>query len=129
MPTLIRRLRLAGVSAGHEEEMAARKQMITAALQALAEIRARGAREERGIYDGLESHYRRRLASIDQDSAEPQRPARKIDHQLFVAQELRDVERAVALQLRDKNQIHDEVLRRLEHELDLLDARFAESEQ
>jgi len=44
-----------------------------------------------------------------------------------VAQELRDVERSVALRLRDESKIHDEVLRTLEHELDLLDAR-AESE-
>jgi Na+/H+ antiporter len=129
MPALIRRLGLAGISAGYEEELIARKQMILSALQALAEIRARGPEEERGVYDQLEWHYRRRLASIDKESAERPRQAQKIDHQLFVAQELRDVERAVALQLRDKNQIHDEVLRRLEHELDLLDARFAESEQ
>jgi hypothetical protein len=34
----------------------------------------------------------------------------------------------MALKLRDDNQIHDEVLRTLERELDLLDARFAGSE-
>lgn len=129
MPTLIHLLGLAGASAGHEEEMTARKQMILAALEALTEIRARGVKEEKGVYDRLESHYRRRLALIDQGSAERQPSSRNTQHQLFVAQELRDVERAVALRLRDENQIHDEVLRRLEHELDLLDARFAESEQ
>jgi hypothetical protein len=37
--------------------------------------------------------------------------------------ELRRVERATILRLRDRNQINDEVLRTLERELDLLDAR------
>jgi monovalent cation/hydrogen antiporter len=129
MPTLIRKLGLAGVSAAREEETAARRQMIVAALEALAEIRAQGTREERALYDRLEAHYSRRLASVDAESAERERSARRVEHQRFVAQELRDVERAVALRLRDQNQIHDEVLRRLEHELDLLDARFAEWEQ
>jgi hypothetical protein len=33
--------------------------------------------------------------------------------------------RSVALKLRDENKIHDEVLRELERELDLLDARYS----
>jgi hypothetical protein len=37
--------------------------------------------------------------------------------------ELRAVERSTVLRLRDRNQINDEVLRTLERELDLLDAR------
>jgi hypothetical protein len=45
-----------------------------------------------------------------------------------IAQQLRNVERSTAVMLRDQNQIHDEVLRTLERELDLLDARFAGSE-
>jgi hypothetical protein len=40
-----------------------------------------------------------------------------------IGQRLRAVERSIALKLRDENKIHDEVLRSLERELDLLDAR------
>jgi hypothetical protein len=42
-----------------------------------------------------------------------------------IAQQLRNTERSVALRLRDENKIHDEVLRELERELDLLDARYS----
>ncbi|MBV9034898.1 MAG: hypothetical protein JO182_10440, partial [Acidobacteriaceae bacterium] len=42
-----------------------------------------------------------------------------------IAKQLRDVERSVALKLRDENKIHDEVLRELERELDLLDAHYS----
>ncbi|MBV8864735.1 MAG: hypothetical protein JO210_04970 [Acidobacteriaceae bacterium] len=51
-----------------------------------------------------------------------------LERQRYVAQELRNVERSIALKLRNENKIHDEVWRHLEHEIDLLDARFAESD-
>jgi hypothetical protein len=45
-----------------------------------------------------------------------------------VAQQMRNVERAVANHLRMENKIHDEVLRKLERELDLVDAHFTREE-
>ncbi|MGH9583379.1 MAG: Na+/H+ antiporter, partial [Bryobacteraceae bacterium] len=129
LPPLIRKLGLTGGAASREEEEWARRQMTDAALQTLEELREQSGREESRIFDGIERLYRRRLALLEEAPvAERERSRRESQQQRSVAQELRDVERSVALRLRAEGRIHDEVLRRLERELDLLDARFAESE-
>jgi monovalent cation/hydrogen antiporter len=65
------------------------------------------------------------LESSDTDS---QSTAKDEAEALFLlGHKLRAVERGVVLRLRNEDQIHDEVLRTLERELDLLDARFASS--
>jgi monovalent cation/hydrogen antiporter len=124
LPALIRRLGLTAAS-GHTEEEFARREMTAAALESLQRLRDESGREHAEIYDQLERYYRRRLELIeraDRDGVTPQ-----IDH-ASLARQLRSIERAIAVKLRDEDKIHDEVLRMLEHELDLLDARFAESE-
>ncbi len=124
LPTLIRRLGLPAASV-HQEETAARREMIDAALEALERVRNESGREHAEIYDQLDRYYRRRLELLER--AHPDGAGRpKIDQELL-ARQLRSVERSIALKLRDENKIHDEVLRTLEHELDLLDARFASS--
>ncbi len=129
MPVLIRMLGLGSSAIGFEEESTARRQMISAALRALGKIRKDGTEDQKELFDHLESYYRHRMALLEKDhdgnfqSAELE----NLERQRYVAQELRNVEREVAIKLRNENKIHDEVLRQLEHELDLLDARYAES--
>jgi len=129
LPLLIRRLGLAGVPDIHGEEELARRQMISSALTALDRLRENDAPASFEIYDHLDRYYRRRLALLE-ERVTNNGPAsqEQVRHHDSVAQQLRGIERSVALKLRDENKIHDEVLRGLERELDLLDARFAESE-
>jgi CPA1 family monovalent cation:H+ antiporter len=127
MPALIRRLGLAGVSSSGYEEAWARRQMIYAALEALSRLRGDADTNQHASYTQLEEYYRRRLQLLKltmPGEAEP--AAQQAEQYRSIAQELRDVERSVAMALRDQNKIHDEVLRTLEHELDLVDARFAQ---
>ncbi len=131
MPWLIRKLGLTGSQLSRKEEIRARRDMINAGLRRLQELR----REARGLHpevlDQLESYYRRRLARIEHyASDEPGRGSedQQFERQRSTAQELRNAEREALLRLRRDNRVHDEVLRTLEYELDLLDARFAESE-
>ena len=126
LPALIRRLGLS-VGPGHDEEDLARREMITAALESIDQLRVESGREQTEIYDHLERSYRRRLALLDTMQQNVAGAPARIDHD-SLARQLRSVERFTALKLRNENKIHDEVLRTLEHELDLLDARFAESE-
>jgi CPA1 family monovalent cation:H+ antiporter len=131
MPVLIRKLGLAGGGASHREEIRARREMIDAALGRLQELRRESRNGNPEVLDQLEGYYRRRLARLDYYASDE--PARGSEEQQFerqrtIAQQLRNVERAAVLRLRNENKIHDEVLRDLEYELDLLDARFAESE-
>ena len=127
LPALIRWLNLPGTP-GQQEEDLARREMIAAALESLDRIRDESGREQAEIYDQLERYYRRRLALIERAHQDGAGAAARIDHDAL-ARQLRSVERSIALKLRNDNKIHDEVLRTLEHELDLLDARFAESER
>jgi monovalent cation/hydrogen antiporter len=130
MPMLIRMLGLSKSRGIHEEEREARRDMIMAALERLERFREDSGGELSEIFDYFEALYRERLAMIEGDLAGEPDAARigSLLKRLHVGQQLRDAERAVAIELRNQNKIHDEVLRRLEHELDLLDARFAESE-
>jgi monovalent cation/hydrogen antiporter len=122
MPALIRRLDLAGVStADEEEELWARRQLIETALAKLAGMRGESDGQHLEVYERLQEYYQRRLSLLESSSVE----GHESDLYGTTAQELRDVERAVASHLRTQNQIHDEVLRMLERELDLLDARVA----
>ena len=126
MPALIRRLGMGGFSIGREEEARARHEMINAALRAIDRMRERSDEDAEAL-DALEGHYRHQLSlvgSADPDAQLPSKDAAAA--RLRIAHKLRSVERSIVLRLRDEDQIHDEVLRTLERELDLLDARFAE---
>ncbi len=127
LPALIRRLGLSGTStAGElEEEEAARREMITSALASLGEMRLEGEGNPHTL-DQLEHYYQRRLALLGAEEDGPESGLSKEEVQQYdaIAHRLRTVERTVALRLRDGRKIHDEVLRDLERELDLLDARF-----
>ena len=125
LPTIIRRLGLSGNAAGFGEEQMARREMISAALSRLKELRQEDDGDRADVPEQLERYYQRRLAVIEQDSLTNETQAQ---HGRSISQQLRNAERATALKLRDENKIHDEVLRTLERELDLLDARFAGSE-
>jgi CPA1 family monovalent cation:H+ antiporter len=129
MPMLIRRLGLAGVSSREEEESSARRQMIAAALESLKQIREQSNDEKREALSQLEDYYQRRLVLLEGESPGERDPAaRHAERFRLIAQEMRDVERAVAMRLHNENKIHDEVLRALERELDLTDARQSKSE-
>ena len=126
LPALIRHLGLAGAQSSEEEEELARREMISAAIAKLDQLREESGSKENETLDQLELIYRRRMALLD--NREPTHG--HVSHSDLVsyellAKQLRAVEREVALRLRDENKIHDEVLRTVERELDLLDARFA----
>src|SRR5581483_2166591 len=101
---------------------------IESALETIERIRKEGDRQQAEIYDQLERYYRRRLAVLEDAATPDSLSSQETGYRHLIAQQLRDAERAAALKLRDENKIHDEVLRTLERELDLLDARFAESQ-
>jgi len=126
LPPLIRRLGLSGAAGAHDEEQMARREMINAALQELENIRKADADDSDTSFDHLNGFYQRRLALLqqEQDSGSSSPTRAQVARHEQIAQDLRAIERKVALQLRNENKIHDEVWRHLERELDLLDARF-----
>ena len=100
-----------------------------AALESLEKLREQGSEGRDELEDQLERYYKRRLALLDKKAPADGAPAaERTEERDSLARELRSVERSIAVKLRDENRIHDEVLRSLERELDLLDERFGDSE-
>ncbi len=129
LPSLIRRLGLAGTDGQNVEEEHARKEMVEAALAYLEHSREDAEPEFAPVYDELVHTYRRRLNALESNrQAEP--GARPEDYQRWrdVSRQVGAVQRATVLLLRNQNKINDEVMRKLERELDLNEARYGVSE-
>jgi monovalent cation/hydrogen antiporter len=125
LPSLIRMLGLAGAAGPHCEDQEARRLVMQAALQYLESQRAKGLPDSAGLYDDLALHYRRRLAALTSGVDEAKDTSRdQYGRYVDVSRKLLDVERQTALRLRDEGRITDDVLRQLEHELDLSDTRL-----
>ncbi len=126
LPAVIRRLGLSGSELEGCEETEARKLLIEAGLQQLGAMRAEDQPEYAPVYDDLALHYKNRLAALtactDQDGGAP---AEHYERHQTLAEALRRVENAKAIELRDQDRISDEVFRTLQRELDLLTARDA----
>ena len=125
LPPLIRALGLAGASEQSSEENEARRTILEAALAHLERVRAREDAHPGEVYEDLAQHYRHRIATLtgdgDGDGTDP------AFYRGFVrlSRELLQVERRTAIQLRNQRRISDELLRELEHELDLSEARLS----
>ncbi len=121
---LIRALGLAGASGPDCEERDAHRIAVQAALTHLEEARKHDHAEYAGVYDDLAQHYRDQLDAIfcapDDPAASPAPHYRK--HRTL-SYELLGVQRRALLQLRHQGRINDQVLRNLERDLDLQEAR------
>ena len=110
-----------GASTTEEDE--ARRLMIQAALDHLESCRKDGDPEFDEIYDDLAGHYHHQLASLGGKDGDEERPD-VYGRFLEVSRDLLGVEREKIISLRDQGRISDEVLRRLETELDLNESRL-----
>lgn len=128
LPWLLRRL---GLSSGGEREdwreAEARLRAAEAALERIDEleredwVREDTAERMRGLYDYRRRRYAARFdGSGDHEAFE----SRSADYQRLRA-ELLDAERAMVVDLRAKGVINDEVMRRVERDLDLEHSRLA----
>jgi CPA1 family monovalent cation:H+ antiporter len=126
LPPLIRALGLAGTKSHETEEEGARKAMVEAALAHIEKARKKDGDEFEGVYKDFSERYRHRLAKLtgtDEEGigANPAVYARYME----LGRELVRVERRTAVKLRNEGRINDEVLRKVERELDLSESRLA----
>jgi CPA1 family monovalent cation:H+ antiporter len=87
----------------------------------------RGAKPEHAeIYEDMIRHYRARITLIDTggEKLPPEQDIAVARYERNLTQELRALERSTALMLRNEDKINDELLRVIERELDLSEARF-----
>ena len=124
LPPLIRALGLAGAAGPNFEELDARRIVIEAALSHLSEAKAKDSEEGQvALYEDLTRHYQQELASLQAGGVSPGQVAEH-DRHLELSLEALRVERETAVRLRDEGRINDEVLRRIERELDLSESRI-----
>jgi len=112
---------------GHkEEEEKARRAMIEAALAHLEKARAKDRDEFAGVYSEIEQKYKNRLTNlIGKDDHGLAADRHAYARYLELSRSLLSAERRTALKLRRDGQINDEVLRKVEHELDLSETRLS----
>jgi Na+/H+ antiporter len=129
LPPLIRRLGLAIPAGRNAEEEQARRAMVEAALAYLQNCRDDCQAEAEPLYDELIGSYRRRLNALEgnTDAETGFRPA-DYDRWRDISRNVGAIQRATILHLRNQNTINDEVMRRLERELDFAEARYSVSE-
>lgn len=126
LPPLIRALGLTRAAGPDCEENEARRIVLQAAMAHLERARSRDRPEFSGIYDDLARHYQERLDVL---APEP-KPAGPRNYQARyrdLSGELLRVEREAAIKLRNQRRINDEVLRKIEYELDLTETRLTAS--
>ena len=123
LPWLIRRLGLAGLSANADEAKKHRSLLLQEAIAYLED----SMRKHEGSTSGEEEllrRYRRRLAVINV-SEKPEHPEAltpaMVKQVRELSREVARVERRALIRMRDKDEISDEAMRSLEHELDLRD--------
>ncbi len=128
LPALIRWLGLAGSGGDRAEELMARRTVLEAAIAYVEERRGRDGGRFAHDYEDLLDRYHHRLEAVMLTGAEADEERESVkEYRLRKALGLEAVqaERRELIRLRDVGQIGDEVLRRLERELDLTEARQA----
>jgi monovalent cation/hydrogen antiporter len=126
LPTLVRALGLARDQEGDSEEKEARRLILEAALAHLDQARQKDSSEFEDVYNDLVHHYRHRLATLKEgEGLENDSTSNHYARSVEISRDLLRVERRTAVYLRNQRRIGDEVLRQLEHELDLSEARLS----
>lgn len=120
LPPLIRALRLEGNDDALErEEMLAREHAATTALNRLEELAKEPWSADEHI-ERLRTHYNRRLQRFANNGAvDPECTAEIVEAFRRLRHETLTAERATLIALRNDGTISDDVLHRLEHELDI----------
>jgi monovalent cation/hydrogen antiporter len=128
--TLPRLIRMLGLAEGHgsdaDEEQEARRIITSSALAHLEEARGQDVSDFDSVYDDIARRYARRLASLTKEGSEGDAMSNmELQRYRTILGELLPLERKTAVRLRNEGRINDEVLRKIEHELDLSESRLA----
>jgi Na+/H+ antiporter len=128
LPWVINKLGVCASKRTLEEERWARRQLVTAALELLQNVRASSESENTVAAELAERYYRQRLEAIRENDSEGRITASlQLKQYVALSSRLRSTERDVLDHLEQEGRIGGETYRRLQRELDLLDLRFPTS--
>jgi CPA1 family monovalent cation:H+ antiporter len=126
LPTVIRKLGLAAGGEQNLEEQQARLLILHTVLDYLRDLSRQAKTDHKEIYDDMIRHYQARatLVEVGGEEMKPEREIAMARYERNLSQELRALERSTAVMLRNEDKINDEMLRTIERELDLTEARY-----
>ena len=123
LPFLLRRLGLTDGGESVRDETRARRAATDAALAELAQLRDRW-QDHIPLIENLEERYRHRVEHLPMSpGADTESDQERLEHRAILSAVI-NAERETVIGLRDRGVIHDEILRRLERELDLEELRL-----
>jgi Na+/H+ antiporter len=126
LPAVIRKLGLAVGGEQNLEEQQARLLIVNTVLDYLRDLSRQAKSDHKEIYEDMIRHYQARATLVEAGGEElqPEREIAMARYERNLSQELRALERSTAVILRNEDKINDELLRTIERELDLSEARF-----
>ena len=124
LPLVVRALRLGGTDDARHEESHARRELVDEALRRLDELNAVWP-AHRELLDQLRTTYRHRAEHEEQHHEVPGSAAEQelVEHRL-IRRDVIDTQRDALVRLRDDGSIDDDVVRRIERDLDLEELRM-----
>lgn len=124
LPLLIRALDIRARDEGAEEERAGRLYAAEAAVARIGRLRRQWA-EHGELLDQLQAQYEHRVSHIDPGEDGPSDEAERelLEHRI-IRRAVIDAEREAVIRLRDRGELSDESMRRLERDLDLEELRL-----
>jgi monovalent cation/hydrogen antiporter len=126
LPAVIKKLGLGAGGDNNLEERQARLLILNTVLEYLKDLSRSAKSDHKAIYEDMIRHYQGRATLIEVGGKEmkPEREIALARYERNLTQELRALERSTAVILRNEDKINDELLRTIERELDLSEARF-----
>jgi len=106
----------------HAHELEARLAIATSVIEHIEENYALSLSDE--VLNQIKTKYEMRVQRIRKDQRNPKLNEQQINEFHRIQQDLLDRERKLIINLRDESKIGDEVLRRIEYELDLEETRL-----
>jgi CPA1 family monovalent cation:H+ antiporter len=124
LPSVIRLLRVRADTEADDEERQARLMAAEAAVDEIGRLEAKWP-DHRELVDQLRAQYEHRVSHIDVDGDGPRDEAERelLEHRQ-IRHSVIEAERGAVIKLRDDGKISDEVLRRVERDLDLEELRL-----
>jgi monovalent cation/hydrogen antiporter len=119
---LIKWLGIKGDEVEHAHELEARLAIATSVIEHIEENYALSLSDE--VLNQIKTKYEMRVQRIRKDQNNPKLNEQQINEFHRIQQDLLDRERKLIINLRDESKIGDEVLRRIEYELDLEETRL-----
>ncbi len=124
LPSLIRKLGLCEADPLETVERDARRRMLRGALDYLESLHS-AERPDEAVWLDVLQHYKERYAMVEEHSKDAEDPTPNQWAQMYdLNNRVRAAERSTLAKMRYEDRISEHVLRKLERELDLLDARF-----